>query len=463
MNENKFETDDFERVLKEHADQFFLIPSERIWKSIYNDLHPGSKWPSLAVGLFMLLTLFWVGNTNRNNNEQLAISQKSLRSEKASEGNEAVQSVILGQNENASLQRGIPEQTEGRLTQPPQIAFSDNNEVSLSIDQKATDVRSNIMERVAKNKVKENDLSSGTQQPSTGVLVSTKHLFKDLPGRNSVESNDQKVHSEVVPEKIVSQVLENNPTEVKIERESTRFNIKRPKKLQWEYFVTPMISSVNFGGLNLNKSNSGVVNSPVSKHDMNIAKRLGFITGANAYYPITKRLSLTSGAHLVYTGYNIYTNTMRPDYTSLTFRDSKGQLFSKNYVSYYGNDKKESNFSITNYNFQFSVPVGIQWDLVSNDNFKISVISTIEPFMVLGSKAYLLSGDASSYVTDPDIIRKLNVSGNIGSVITFSSNTVKWKIGPNFRYQVLSTYNNIYPVKEHFVNYGLHIGVSKKD
>jgi len=54
------------------------------------------------------------------------------------------------------------------------------------------------------------------------------------------------------------------------------------------------------------------------------------------------------------------------------------------------------------------------------------------------------------------------MSGNFGGRISFSGNAVNWKIGPEFRYQILSTYNNIYPIKEHFMSYGVHVGVSKK-
>jgi len=38
--------------------KIFLIPSERVWRSIYNDLHPGSKCLHFC-RLIMFLTLFW--------------------------------------------------------------------------------------------------------------------------------------------------------------------------------------------------------------------------------------------------------------------------------------------------------------------------------------------------------------------------------------------------------------------
>jgi hypothetical protein len=43
--------------LKETADDFRMYPSKRVWNSLYNNLHPGRKWPSLAV-LFAISFLY---------------------------------------------------------------------------------------------------------------------------------------------------------------------------------------------------------------------------------------------------------------------------------------------------------------------------------------------------------------------------------------------------------------------
>jgi hypothetical protein len=67
--DNKFYIDDFERYLKEKADEFKMYPSKRVWNSIYNDMHPGSRWPSISMCIVLIGTLFLVGflNTNTTN------------------------------------------------------------------------------------------------------------------------------------------------------------------------------------------------------------------------------------------------------------------------------------------------------------------------------------------------------------------------------------------------------------
>jgi hypothetical protein len=73
--ERKFYTDDFERLLKEKSDEFRMYPSKRVWSSIYNDLHPGRKWPSVAVSLLLISALLITGywNSNKNNDTKKTI------------------------------------------------------------------------------------------------------------------------------------------------------------------------------------------------------------------------------------------------------------------------------------------------------------------------------------------------------------------------------------------------------
>ena len=39
--------------------------------------------------------------------------------------------------------------------------------------------------------------------------------------------------------------------------------------------------------------------------------------------------------------------------------------------------------------------------------------------------------------------------------------SVKWIVGPQFRYQMLSSYTDNYPIREHLVDYGLKVGLKK--
>ncbi|MEO6718981.1 MAG: hypothetical protein ABIN67_01405 [Ferruginibacter sp.] len=57
-------TDDFVRLLREKSDEFRMYPSKRIWYSIYNNIHPGRKWPSVAMTISLITALLLIGYLN---------------------------------------------------------------------------------------------------------------------------------------------------------------------------------------------------------------------------------------------------------------------------------------------------------------------------------------------------------------------------------------------------------------
>ena len=63
-----FYTDNFEQLLKEKSDEFRMYPSKRVWHSIYNDLHPSRKWPSIAMSMLLVIALLLIGYLNTNDN-----------------------------------------------------------------------------------------------------------------------------------------------------------------------------------------------------------------------------------------------------------------------------------------------------------------------------------------------------------------------------------------------------------
>ncbi|HEY9342113.1 MAG TPA: hypothetical protein VIQ23_11060, partial [Hanamia sp.] len=241
---------------------------------------------------------------------------------------------------------------------------------------------------------------------------------------------------------------------------------KKNGKVNWFYYVTPTITSVYFTGKAIQQTpapnfSTIVVRPNQPGNNMIYNARLGFETGTEMIYTFTKNWSFITGAHVSYSGYNIISDQVHPTFASLVLRNNSGVTYSKSYITHYGNGQGQNQISLKNYNLQLSAPVGLQYVLWGNKNLQINLASTIEPSFVLKSNAYLLSSDGRNYVNDPDLMRKINLSGNFGSYVTFNSNKLKWRVGPSVRYQVLSTYQNIYPIKEHLIDYGIRIGISK--
>lgn len=70
--------DNFEQLLREKTEQFKMYPTKRVWYSIYNNIHPSRKWPSVAIGMMMIALLLMVGYFNNDNsNAQLTAQHRS--------------------------------------------------------------------------------------------------------------------------------------------------------------------------------------------------------------------------------------------------------------------------------------------------------------------------------------------------------------------------------------------------
>ncbi len=75
--DKKFYTDNFERLLKEKSDEFKMIPSKRVWHSIYNDLHPSRRWPSVAMSLLLVGALLFTGYLNTKTQQHYSSAKQT--------------------------------------------------------------------------------------------------------------------------------------------------------------------------------------------------------------------------------------------------------------------------------------------------------------------------------------------------------------------------------------------------
>ena len=73
---NNYNIDNFEKLLKEGSDEFKMYPTKRVWHSIYNNIHPGRRWPSIAMCITLISILLLVGFLNTHNEAKNLILTK---------------------------------------------------------------------------------------------------------------------------------------------------------------------------------------------------------------------------------------------------------------------------------------------------------------------------------------------------------------------------------------------------
>ena len=500
--ERRFSMNDFEHSLKEHADEFKMIPSKRVWHGIYNDMHPGRRWPSVTMSLLLIFTLVVIGHLNTHNGSNTVNSKNynlqpnSVVSNFKPRENSNTNQKIASQKKPSHIVDDITlaeSQQRGILLQEPKNLYAhplENKTEALNSDNLATqnskeafqsgspgfEGNENSSPQIAvksynniDNKIFDYN-SIQLQDNSAASLMKLDETVKEKISLN-IENNlqsDRQIYIE--NSKIIStKIASDNKNVQGIEQEKLndlgkKLTQKRNDKINWVYFVAPQVNSVSFNGQPirpLNNNNSPAVAINAGNYKVLHNSALGFEAGIQVNNSLTGKLWITSGIHVTYSGYNITSNEVHPTFANLFLKDpSTGDVYSKSYITHYGNGTGQTVVSVRNYSLQGSLPVGLQYEFAGSDKIKFNIYANFQPSLVIKSNAYILSSDGNNYINDPDLLRKFNMNSNFGAFITFNSAKFKWQIGPNVRYQWLSTYKKDYPIQEHLIDYGIRIGIS---
>lgn len=459
--ERKFYPENFERFLRGHADQFKMSPSKKVWHGIYNDLHPGRRWPSIAMSMLFIFTLVIVGHLNTNNGRTTSLhdlpslqasheiktgsSSRTVKQTKLNLKDKEVNNPggIIADDNNFT---GTAQQSIVRNIQPPGIT--------------ADVVNSNGTKLIVVSEIK-NETSSlnKIEIPETNINAPITNDGIDKPKVDMATSNEQetinntpnltKEVNSFTNEPVPGETLLNTPNTPSEANAISSLKLKKISNVSWSYYIAPTVSHRVISD---DKINNAVIHKPM----------LGYEAGTAMSFNIFKRLQFTSGLQLNYTGYNIRANNTHPTFALLVLNSEvPGQFTSYSSISHYGNRTGAEFTQLKNYSLQASVPIGLQYLLAEKDNVSFGAAASFQPSVTIASQAYLLSTDRRNYLQSPDLFRQWNMNTNFTLYTSFKSNTFNWQIGPQVRYQLLSSYTKKYPVKENLVNYGIRIGISK--
>src|ERR1700754_644138 len=104
--ESNFNNRDFEHYVKSNADQYRMIPSEKVWKSINSTLHTRRKWYGFGLGLLLLTTavsVTWVMVSYPSSKKQNAGLIPGTQSPSATIANEDKLALNKSKNPGAIL------------------------------------------------------------------------------------------------------------------------------------------------------------------------------------------------------------------------------------------------------------------------------------------------------------------------------------------------------------------------
>lgn len=488
--ENKFYNDDFEHFIKGTADEFRMYPSRRVWNSLYNDLHPGKRWPSLAVCLLLITSVMLTGVLHRND---VSSSRMSVAN--------------IDKLEKENISRTQIAQSVQRSYQTTSSTFISNNTSAPAIKSPSlisitSKNKKQAIERQAKKKAVVNDETADINDlpilinstATAQIDVSEGSKEEQIAEERAIDLNRKNIAPAISVDhqnslaigyiatsgKTVSlKSLETKPDTkadaLKTEREwieDFAFHNKpssRKSQIKHQLYVTPSLGFRDLEGKSekSNAANSSLIaNAPEQDLDQSVNHRSAFNleVGYARVYEKSKSLRLKTGVQLNYTNYKIGAHQLgHPSLTSLLLKNSAGEYEYNQRLSRLSNlPNFSSEHNLNSSSVQISIPVGADLKLLGKNRFRWYVGGTVQPTYLLFGNAYLLSSDLKNYVYDSKFLRKWNINTAVESFISYSTKKgLTYQAGPQFRYQLLSTYDDKYLFNEKLYNIGVKLGVTK--
>ncbi len=517
MIENEFYADEFEQLLKEKADQFSMYPSKRVWYSIYNNLHPSRRWPSVVVSLLLLTSLMLIGYLHTGDNSitgQINLNNNTL--------NKTSDKINKTQNLSHVKQTAAYSRTEQKPVSAYNHAFADllTNEsdyYTYTVVKSNRPTYLNTPATTSDNKLTaEVPETNNTTKDIVQVIdtyIKTNQIFTDIAAYNkknnypSLKSASKKAPNGIINEQNAENLnsTDNTSVSTKVPGNTDNTEVNKPAeniasaftnagqekhtltnedkdwienyalqnkpaakrwkgRLGYQFYFTP---AVNYRKLTTESKGSA---TPFATGDINrsISQKpgVGIEAGIGLNYAIAKRLQLKAGIQVNYTNYNISADeNSHPVSTTILLNDpATGYSYSAARTStksnaYYATALQP--VTLHNRTYQISIPVGFGYKLSSQNNVDWYAGATVQPSYIFGGNAHLISTDLKSYVSEPSSIKTWNLNLGFETYMNFKLGTYNLQVGPQVRYQVYSTYKKDVALIEKPYAIGLKFGLTK--
>lgn len=487
--ENRFNNRDFEQFVKQNADQYRMFPSEKVWENIHGTLHVRKRWYGIGIVLLFItvatVTLVMVNNPDKN--QSIAQSVPPAKS------------IINGDNKNVNADVFIaPASTSvkhpGDVVSAgkhhpslfesnfPATTENENNETieeglqltSLAL-QTAPEVTDEL-QSVSATQLQPVQHAKNIPVNTPAGIIAKKSLPLALPERNefiaAVSPNTDNLLTETASSPQKKEDVNNLPAGL-LQNENSR-TVDEPiklnrknKKLSVQAYVTPLIS---YRDLKENKAFIRAVqtgnitpmaytNVPDVKSIVTHKPDMGIQLGVSGSYPITKGISLIGGVQLTVSKYDIKAYTHPSEVTTIALSSAAGGTNTVSTFTNYRNLGGNKADWLRNLYVSAAIPVGLEVKIAGNRKGYVGAAGTVQPTYVLDNRSYLLSTDFKNYAQIPDLIRKVNLNTGFELFVVSNTGKVQWRIGPQVRYQTMSSFKKKYPVEEHLFDFGLKLGI----
>ncbi len=424
----KYSSDELEDFLKERSDQYLIYPSDAVWNNIQKNLYPNRFWTYVSIG-FLLLCIS--GGLVIHNTKELVevpaptgqiaysfISNDPL--EKAYKNMEVISVKYRENNRDHSI----------KMIQ------------QVAVLQRDVDINNEIAEGSMYN-------SEKIELPASVLAIS-----KEIQDRNAG------INIKPTKKNFLSNAFESVVAHA----------IKISKKAEWQFYITPTASYRILQGKATN-SNYQYASFPYTTNSnfaanvndaVNHKAGMGLELGTSMLYPLSKKLTLKTGLQFNYNHYQIEAYIGTPEIATYGMNNfGYGASSPISTISYYRNGDGYSSTTLRNEHYMISMPIGLEYIVAGNKKINLAIASSLQPTYVFTNYSYLISTNLKNYAKEPSLNRRFNINSAVEASLNIQSGAYKFSFAPQYRYQLISSFKNKYPIKENLWDMGVKLSVSK--
>jgi hypothetical protein len=408
---------EFEQFLKENADNHRLYPADSVWESIHARLHPKKRWPLTIILLLAFTTgsITWFGP-----------GERSIESVRRTDKVEAAVAMAKANYESTALANN-------------KVSGSSNQEIRVASTESSPIPASQIEPAIAVIEAPAKTYNEATAIAETAASVSTTAITSNEPSYPlSIESVTNSYQRQ---------------------KHSPRFH--------WQLHFTPTVSYRSLkedqkfiaqARMNLSASPLAVTTelSNVINHRPDLGMQLGLL----GTYPLGKRLDLIAGLQFNVSKYDIKAFNYPTEVATIALVNAWGGSTAVSTVTSFRSNGFTNKASwLRNYYYSISAPVGLEWRILGKKQNHWGFSTTVQPTYMVGNRSYIISMDYQNYAEVPYLINKWNLNVGLETYAKFSVGNTDFRVGPQVRYQLFSSFKKGYPVSEHLYDFGVKLGI----
>ncbi|MBS1730220.1 MAG: outer membrane beta-barrel protein [Bacteroidetes bacterium] len=496
--ENPFDHTEFESFLKEQADQLRLYPSEQSWRHIQHELHGHKKWPALTAISVFVISLLVIGTLIIKPEIKTTITASISNASPESNADitemtppENHQTTVIGPvialnkstfPQNLTIhnitQNTIASVSASLQIQNPQVAFIEKNPLTLNENDDLNKNDHLPLKSILINYNNDrNIMAVNTENPHHdfdmfNFALSTISQPITITGNYSLANftpnqNEEPYYFRYAVNRYYNYNIEDI---LNISRQNYSFDVLKNSvaKLDFQFYLTPSVSYRRLIDESRGK-NTGTYVSAVSLATspytldanklINYRPSIGYEVGFTLGYHLSDKFTLKSGFQFNMDQYNIDAYLYQEN-TSGAFIDNEPTVFSPFLVN---RNSGVSNvpFTLKNRFYQVSLPIGLDYKIAEKGKLSWNVAAALQPTYTFDKEPFIVSTNYKDYADGSKLMRNWNVNGNVETYLSYKMGSLKWQVGPQFRYQFMPTMTKDYPIKEYLLNYGLKIGITK--